>query len=993
MAVERLYIEGTYIPMTSGLNPSITKNIADISEPDKRKANYTKTVTLPRSKEVDNVFSQIFEVNLVDGSFNPNVKADVVYTCDDESILEGYLRLSSINVTDRDNIFYEVVLFSGNADFFVEIKNNFLSDLYESTADFEGLDIYNHVLTRELQQLSWDTEIIINGSLEPFEYGTGYVYPLIDYGFSLDATKFFLTDMSCAIYEREYMRRIINYAGFTYTSAFLDSAYFKRFIIPSSPECYQLDSDEIADREFSANTPELTSTGTTTSNDIPVGVYSAHDGIIFTNELSDPGLNYDPLTGIYTAVTFGTYNFMSLVHVNATFTPATGVAVKTSCEVDGYFTLRHTPVSTGVEVQVQAKAFFITSKDAAFTVGARSTSSTPTYPDEDYMDFISGDPREWNPPDEYYLEHNNIVLAAGDEVRLTWIAKIVSYTGVSTELFIDSGGTYYDGDATVDMPVGAFYNKVTNTKMVQGNPLLMSKVIPDNIRMIDYFMSNVKRFNLFVEVDPANPKNLLIEPRDDYYSSSVLNIHALIYRSKPITYLPMGDLDAKEYRFGFKPDGDYWNKHYENKYQMVYGDRWALVESEFASEIKKTEVIFSPTPMVGIPGNDRVLPTIYSIDEHGQPVSTKHNIRSLYYGGLKPCKKAWIHVEFAWTSAFDIENPDVLFNYPYAGHWDDPYNPTEDINFGLVKEVFYDDDLTAIVATNNNLVNKYWGKYLREITDKNSKVVKAWVHINPGTFTDFSFEKLYFFDYAYHRLHKIDGYNPTKENTTLCEFLYLTDASDFVPHTQTLDGNPDKPFIPDQTGGAVKLDETSSLKSVFSSDQPNGNTFQNKNAKVSGEHNYVSNDAMYVDVQGKYNRIFQDAENIKIQGDNNYIGASAKNVTLINTTGVTVLDSDVTYIDGKRQGYFLLKTSDFTADDEVQGYYIDATAGDVTVTLQSREKISDWVFKRMDNSAFNVTIDPTATGTIDGDLTQVLLQYESIRVRWNDDEGEYSIIN
>ncbi len=60
MAVERLYIENNYIPLTQGLNPSITKAITDVSEPEKRKATFTKTVSIPRSKEADKVFSALF---------------------------------------------------------------------------------------------------------------------------------------------------------------------------------------------------------------------------------------------------------------------------------------------------------------------------------------------------------------------------------------------------------------------------------------------------------------------------------------------------------------------------------------------------------------------------------------------------------------------------------------------------------------------------------------------------------------------------------------------------------------------------------------------------------------------------------------------------------------------------------------------------------------------------------------------------------------------
>ena len=90
----------------------------------------------------------------------------------------------------------------------------------------------------------------------------------------------------------------------------------------------------------------------------------------------------------------------------------------------------------------------------------------------------------------------------------------------------------------------------------------------------------------------------------------------------------------------------------------------------------------------------------------------------MYYGGLKDNFENWLHKS-------DLV-PDVSqTQYPYAGHFDDPFNPTLDINFGLVREVFYDDTLEDITVTDNNLYNKYHSKFIREITDKDSKLVEC----------------------------------------------------------------------------------------------------------------------------------------------------------------------------------------------------------------------------------------------------------------------------
>ncbi len=52
------------------------------------------------------------------------------------------------------------------------------------------------------------------------------------------------------------------------------------------------------------------------------------------------------------------------------------------------------------------------------------------------------------------------------------------------------------------------------------------------------------------------------------------------------------------------------------------------------------------------------------------------------------------------------------FVYPYVGHYDNPYQPTNDINFGQLREELY---LTSY-TTANNLVNTYWLQFLEETT-------------------------------------------------------------------------------------------------------------------------------------------------------------------------------------------------------------------------------------------------------------------------------------
>lgn len=1006
MAQERLYITNVWIPLTAGLNPSITKSITDITEPQSRKSTYTKTVSIPRSKEADKIFSHIFEFNAIDLTFNPANRAAVRYECDSEIILEGYIRLNKIGRTNNNEITYDCTMFSKTADFMSTIGGAYLTDLYESTAGYEGLDVYDHPLTKELQEWSWDNQIIKNyPTLIPFAFGTGYVYALVDYGFSQDATNFIYTQIGCSIYEKEYLTKIISWAGYTLQSGgWVDTDdVINHLIIPSSPEVYQLTSADIALREFAANTPLLTSTGTTTSNNLPIGSFSTPDVIQFSNEIFDTGLNYNPANGKFTVVSTGVYDLNTLIDVNATFTPTTGAAVKTVCDIHGFIQVWHTPY-LGAATLVSSLPIYITSDDAAFTIGARSTSTTPTYPDTDYMSgkawgkLLQTTPaaRNVNPPDRYQLSVLGAPLMTGDVIEIKWKAGIYatstsSFAYVSSDdLFVDSGGAYYTGNATLSIAVGSFFNKVANNTMTEGNTLQMLDVIPKNVKMSDYISSLLRRFNLILDANIDNPKELILKQSDAYYGTDVINIHKKIDRKKVIESYPMATLDIKKYYYSYKPDADYWNARYTQSWQQVYGDRQVDVLSEFAKAEKKTEIIFSPTCMVGIAGNNRVLPTIYAVDDNNQPKTTKHNIRSLYYAGLKPCLNAWGHTNY--VSVFGIPLTDYYTEYPYAGHWDDPYTPTLDINFGLVNEVFYDDDTDytiPITATDNNLVNKYHAKDIRQLTDPDSRIVKCHVHIRPLDFVNFTFDKLYEWDYAFWRLQEITNYNPASHETTECTFLKLVSVPDFTPNGFPATGSPDL-VDPDQTGGDVDMTEATPVKGTRSYDQPDNNNYLSKSVVVQGDFNYVSHMAKNVEIYGDSNKVFAEAKNIKIQGDSNIIEAGVENVTLINTSGLTITESDVTYIDGKKQNYWEEKTAGFVVDDTVYGYFLDGSTSGIQVRLNN--STSEFVFKCTDGTnrvyldGGAITIDNTA-------VTFDLLENESVRIKYNAQDNTYYIIN
>lgn len=948
---EELYINNEYIPLSKSINPSLTKSITDIAQPDKRKATFSKTTTIPNSKEAQEVFGKIFELNLVNSTFNPTVKADVLYLVNGEQILNGYCQLKTIRQVNKKEIEYDIVMFGSISNIFREMGEKFLNDA-DMIAELEE---WNHPFNKSIQADSWATQVWNNDltAFVPFALGQGYVYPLIDYGLSTNLNEYWYQQIPCALYAKEYVDAIFSSNGFTYTSNFFDSTYFKSLIVPSPPSSYQLSDSDIENLQFAANTPILTSTGTTTSNPIAAGpTFTTPDKIRFTVDVADPSGLYDTATGDYTIISSafeGIYDINALIDVTATFTPLTGASVVTTSDIQGGIYI----YKNGVPIM--GKPFYITFDDypLGFSVGARSTSATPSYPDGDYLDGAStrysqtspasaaiNIPRNVNPPDRIFLTLNNVYLDSGDVIDIRWKARYEGLNGDTQHCFEDIGGAGYGGIAEIDISVGAFSNIAKNTYLAENATLEVEKIIPRDIKQKDFLMSLVKMFNLWIDIDPNNDKNFLIEPREDFLGGTVLNIEEKLAHDRELNKIPMGKLDASDYFFSYKPDKDYYNEKYTSTWQEIYGERAVESTNEFVQSEKKTELVFSPTPIVAPPNNDRPVPTIIQVDDQNQPIETDHNIRILYYGGLKPCLNTWQHIRPIGGWPY-IPDPTTYSTYPYAGHWDDPYNPTEDINFGLVKEVYYDDNLNPITVTNNNLYNKYYSRMINQYTDKDSKIVEGWFNVRPNDFKNWDFSKLYWFENAYFRLQKIENYNPTGNDLTKCVFLYLTDAPEFTSTTiPVIGGSGD---VPVGGGGIGTVDDSESkpVKSTKTAINPDNNNTTGKGVFIQGSNNGVANDSYYININGDGNKVFSEAENIDIHGDNNTIEAGVKNVTLINTNGLTIEESNVTYIDGQKVNPSAISqptdveevSSNTTYDPDVRAYVVDTSGGDVTITF------------------------------------------------------------
>ena len=965
MVTEKLIIEGVTIPIDKGISTVLTFSIKDIQQPDKVKSSFSKTIKLPGSKAINDKLNFIFEVNS-DSTFNPNLKLDAVYYQNDIAVFSGFIQLKDIHKKDYNQVEYSVVLFGETANIFRELGNKFLND---SGMLWNELD---HDYTRVIQENSWQTSYIENGVVTPFQLGSGYVYPMINYGNDTDISVYNVDEMFPAVYAKEYIDRMFADSGYTYTSTFLNSLLFKRLIIPFNGKEFKSTQTDLSPRRVEANTPLFVSSG---SNNFTLdsSIYSSNsfveNTVRLSNEVVDANNQYNSTTGELTIGATGLYRISFDAIIQMETTPQAGAAAAGDLIANGNanFLNNFGVYVNGVFQNAVTSYTFANNLTPAVTY---QTANPTLYPNNNFLNppgngLVS---RNYNPPNQYQV-NTDIQLNSGDVVTIkiasAWNLRVFN-SSVNGYPFLPLSQfkPYYDVNSTPSPPVqikdeydadfkiilssANLSLNILDSPYLEGDTVDMASAIPDKVKQRDFLTSIIKMFNLYMIPDENNPKNIIIEPREDFYTTDVIDWSDKLDYSKEHNLTPTAVTNKQKYIYTYKQDADYYNKKYESSWLDIYGSRNVYLENDFNKTDHKTELIFSPTPMVGQLTNDRVVSTIIDVDETLQQKTIKSNIRILYYSGLKDSIINWTHEA--------ISGDVIQTRYPYAAHFDDPYTPTIDINFGLPREIYWDNTWSSITITNANLYETYHRKEFEQLTNKDSKIFKGYFLLNPTDIANLSFRPSYFFDNEYWTLHKV-MYSSSIYQPSKCEFLKLKSVP--IPTSTSALVSAGRAFIGDEEA-----------PNIYKNTLSGNNVLNTKSNHVDGLNNFIDRTAMFVDIKGDSNKVSTNAKNITISGDNNIIYPDLENVSLINTSGVTITESNVAYVNGEIKGAGSVLTIDTstTADESITTYLCDTSSTKITVTLPATTTVGKvWNFKKIAVNFVMIIRTPHGSATtIDG---------------------------
>ncbi len=360
-----------------------------------------------------------------------------------------------------------------------------------------------------------------------------------------------------------------------------------------------------------------------------------------------------------------------------------------------------------------------------------------------------------------------IYLNDGDTIEL-----VMDYVFCSSLNSFPTGYTY------TQKTDSRLFNQIYDLGWGYGKTLDFAGFFTGETKQREFLKWIFTMFNLYIEpTDVA--KTLTILPRDEFYTGSVKDWTAKRDLSQPLEIIPMGELDAGKYLFTYAEGDDDDNKGYKQEFDRGYGDRTIVVNNDFIKDEKKIEIGFQPT-MIIKPINE--LDKFFAGNSTDNQDGKAGKLRILQYS-----KQSCISYNIFLGAKTPKSTPPstTKTDYPFIGHIDTPLTSSVDLNFGMPKYV----GLPAKTPfTNNNLFNQYWSKYLQEITDKDSKIVKGNFYLTPADMEKLSFRDLYFFDGNYFRLNKVEDYDPINPSVNICEFLFLKTGPTFSASSGNIGG-------------------------------------------------------------------------------------------------------------------------------------------------------------------------------------------------------------
>lgn len=774
--------------------------------------------------------------------------------------------------------------------------------------------------------------------------GKGYLYPMISWGeeaYVDGGQRWGINSFSLAFYVKEILDKIFEKTGSKYESNFLNSNFFKRLILTQRRPNYEIPEREVKGRQFkvsnvvewnlpvsgfgSGDAGYLTGVGSFPSGSSTLTPYSftasipLSDGFLYNGFEGDKP--FDESISRWVVTDNGRYSLtfnitIDLLAEMSDFAKPIGGSFVSDPPVDSPSTRWYWG---GWPTGLFDEGVFVIAKIKLLSGGIETTINQNiwSFKDNGTNLIIKDTFKDWRfDSRNISLSFTDRYLAAGDRVWIE-ISLANDFNNTQNGLFTEVRNSNLPNQAiyarrgklTLRSRGSQILQNVASKTIIESAEVFPNSFLPSELTCRDFLLSIIRMFNLYIESDDNVEKLYRIEPRDDYYKDGSGGLGDYVdwtdkVHLERMEITPMGELGAKFYSFEYKSESDFWNKKYFDDTTKVYGNWIKRVNNDFLINEQKISISFAPTPMINNPeGSSIVIPQVVQRDNNGVNKPTNSGPKILFWGGRRPTSTKspfrWTFVENRQASISGTQTATLDYTYyPYAGTVDSPLDPEIDLNWFYTDYVYWN----RARWTNNNLYNKYWRRFIEEITDPDSKIIKADVKLSAKDINSLDFKKIYLINGHYFRLQKVIDYNANGDELTKCEFLKLKSTSKFK-----------KESIPVADDFLDAIDNTHAISVSVIERAPRDfvsrtslNNFTdstlsgNQNVRFTGENNVVSERASNITLLGNENFIGSDSKNVSITGNGVFVSGGLQNINVIGTDRVFIDESDVTYINGIR---------------------------------------------------------------------------------------------
>jgi hypothetical protein len=547
----------------------LSNNVTGLFDVGLLPSDFTRQITVPGTKINNAFFEHAYDISIASPFiFATNRKVPAYFDFDSIYLSQGYIQLNKVNV--RSNKFiesYEITVYGSLSSFGRDINRAYLTDL-------SSLSKYNHTSSYDNISASW------SGNL----FGGDIVYPLADYGSGYEFTQgalnlFGIDDQDGALTVQNFKPAIrvkavwdaiFDYAGYTYSSSFMNQAFLDDvYMICNNalkyPEYANVDLETYGKIKIGA----VSGSGMTDIN-LASGSWTT---LPWYNEFSDP-------QGFYTNGAYrvnertnlrGALNININVSGSANNMPGTFSA-------NGTWQIRLLETGSSTPYSTTAIPSYIRFFDqlqqsrGAITVGINTTYELAS---EFNLNSV--------PVGNYYFQIRQSPNYPSSVASLPVVTLDPQGT---TKSFLEIRQVNSAADGrTMDIPLNMPFGTT-------------------GIKMIDFITSIQKKFNLVIYPDKTRPNQFIVETFNDWTSKGrILDFNRYINLDEKIEYIPANNLAVNQLNFGDTLDGDFISQQFSKGANREFGKSYYTDTTNFYSQGKfEVKTNFASSPLLRIVG-------------------------------------------------------------------------------------------------------------------------------------------------------------------------------------------------------------------------------------------------------------------------------------------------------------------------------------------------------------------------------------------------------